>query len=140
MRTQSPAGCARGCASTPAAAACTRASARCRIIPTCTRTETSAASAAAVLWVRRAGTGHELRELRRGARLAPRILASGATVRAAFVPTQAGPLAGDEERARIVVGAGATLIVEPVAATLALPGPERTTLTVDVTVEAGGRL
>jgi urease accessory protein len=90
--------------------------------------------------VRRAGRGHELRELRRGARLAPRILARGATVRAAFVPTQAGPLAGDEERARIVVGPGATLVVEPVAATLALPGPERTTLTLDITVEAGGRL
>jgi urease accessory protein len=106
------------------------------MIPTCTRTETSAA----VLDVRRAGSGHELRELRRGARLAPRILAGGATVRAAFVPTQAGPLAGDEERARIVVGAGATLVVEPVAATLALPGPERTALTLDITVEAGGRL
>jgi urease accessory protein len=90
--------------------------------------------------VHRSGRGHELRQLRRGPRLAPRILATGATVRAAFVPTQAGPLAGDEERARIVVGAGATLVVEPVAATLALPGAERTALTLDVTVEAGGRL
>jgi len=61
-------------------------------------------------------------------------------VRAAFVPTQAGPLAGDEDRVRIVVRAGATLIVEPVAATLALPGAARTLLSLEVTVEAGGRL
>jgi urease accessory protein len=61
-------------------------------------------------------------------------------VRAAFVPTQAGPLAGDADRARIVVGAGATLVVEPVAATLALPGAARTLLALDVTVRAGGRL
>ena len=61
-------------------------------------------------------------------------------VHAAFVPTQAGPLAGDEDIVRIVVGAGATLVVEPVAATLALPGAERTLLALEVTVEAGGRL
>ena len=61
-------------------------------------------------------------------------------MRAAFVPTQAGPLAGDRDSARIVVGAGATLIVEPVAATLALPGAARTVLGLDVTVRAGGRL
>jgi urease accessory protein len=61
-------------------------------------------------------------------------------VHAAFVPTQAGPLAGDHDRVRIVVGAGATLIVEPVAATLALPGAARTLLTLDITVQAGGRL
>jgi urease accessory protein len=103
-------------------------------------TSTPAETSAAVLSVRRTQDGHELRELRRGARLAPRILAAGATVRAAFVPTQAGPLAGDEDRARIVVGAGAVLVVEPVAATLALPGPEQIVLTLDVTVEAGGRL
>lgn len=59
---------------------------------------------------------------------------------AAFVPTQAGPLAGDEDRARIVVGAGATLVVEPVAATLALPGASWTLLVLDITVHAGGRL
>jgi urease accessory protein len=41
---------------------------------------------------------------------------------------------------RIAVGAGATLIVDPVAATLALPGPARTLLTLDVTVAEGGRL
>ena len=61
-------------------------------------------------------------------------------MRAAFVPTQAGPLAGDRDSARIVVGAGATLVVEPVAATLALPGAARTFLRLDVTVRAGGRL
>jgi urease accessory protein len=90
--------------------------------------------------VRRTGDGHELRELRRGARLAPRVLATGAVVRAAFVPTQAGPLAGDEDDVRIVVGAGATLVIEPVAATLALPGAERIVLALAVAVEAGGRL
>jgi urease accessory protein len=61
-------------------------------------------------------------------------------VRAAFVPTQAGPLAGDRDSTRILVGAGATLIVEPVAATLALPGAARTMLRLDVTVREGGRL
>jgi urease accessory protein len=67
------------------------------------------------------------------------VLARGRVVRAALVPTQAGPLAGDEDRVRIVVGAGATLIVEPVAATLALPGAAGIVLSLDVTVEAGGR-
>jgi urease accessory protein len=56
------------------------------------------------------------------------------------VPTQAGPLAGDRDSARIVVGAGAVLALEPVAATLALPGEARTVLRLDVTVHAGGRL
>jgi urease accessory protein len=80
-------------------------------------------------------------DLRRGPRLAPRVLGRDAgAVRAAFVPTQAGPLAGDRDRTRIVVGAGATLIVEPVAATLALPGSARTLLALEITVEAGGRL
>ncbi len=79
-------------------------------------------------------------ELRRGERLAPRILERGAVVRAAFVPTQAGPLAGDRDSARIVLGAGAVLAIEPVAATLALPGAARTVLRLDVTVCAGGRL
>ncbi len=56
------------------------------------------------------------------------------------MPTQAGPLAGDRDVARIVVGAGATLVIEPVAATLALPGAPRTVLRLDATVLAGGRL
>jgi urease accessory protein len=92
---------------------------------------------------RAAGGGHVVSELRRGARLAPRILDRGAgagAVRAAFVPTQAGPLAGDHDSARIVVGPGATLVVEPVAATLALPGAARIVLALDVTVREGGRL
>lgn len=88
------------------------------------------------------GAGGAAVELRRGARLAPRIMHRSAdgVVHAAFVPTQAGPLAGDEDRARIVVGAGATLIVEPVAATLALPGAARTLLALDIAVRSGGRL
>jgi len=79
--------------------------------------------------------------LRRGPRLAPRILGRElGAVRAAFVPTQAGPLAGDHDRVRIVVRSGAVLIVEPVAATLALPGAARTLLELDAVVEPGGRL
>jgi urease accessory protein len=95
-----------------------------------------------VLAIERAGAGgHAICELRRGARLAPRILARGAgAVRAAFVPMQAGPLAGDHDSARIVVGPGATLVVEPVAATLALPGAARTALALHVIVCEGGRL
>jgi urease accessory protein len=95
----------------------------------------------AVLAIERTATGHAIAELRRGARLAPRILDRGTdAVRAAFVPTQAGPLAGDRDSTRIVVGSDATLIVEPVAATLALPGAPRTVLRLDATVRAGGRL
>lgn len=79
-------------------------------------------------------------DLRRGTRIAPRILQRGVAVHAAFVPTQAGPLAGDHDAARITVGAGATLVVEPVAATLALPGPARTSLELDITVRTDGSL
>jgi urease accessory protein len=61
-------------------------------------------------------------------------------VRAALVPTQAGPLAGDHDAVRLLVGAGVTLLVEPIAATLALPGPTRTVLELDAAVGAGGRL
>lgn len=95
-----------------------------------------------MLIVRRAGDGrHEVARLRRGARIAPRVLHRGdAVVRAAFVPTQAGPLAGDDDRVRVVVGAGAALVVEPVAATLALPGRARTELHLEIVVETGGRL
>lgn len=104
------------------------------VTATPTRTE-----AAALLEV---GAGGAVVELRRGARLAPRVLhrSGDGVVHAAFVPTQAGPLAGDEDRVRIVVGAGATLIVEPVAATLALPGAAWTLLALDVTVRTVGRL
>ncbi|MEY2516742.1 MAG: urease accessory protein [bacterium] len=117
------------------------------LTPTRTPTaERAGAAAVAVLAIERAaGGGHAITELRRGTRVAPRILdrgvtGPGAAVRAAFVPTQAGPLSGDRDSTRIVVGAGATLIVEPVAATLALPGAARTVLTLDITVRQGGRL
>ena len=73
--------------------------------------------------------------LRRGPRLAPRIVAPG---RVAIVPTQAGPLDGDHDVVRLHVGAGATLVTVPIAATLALPGAS--TLELHATVEAGGRL
>jgi urease accessory protein len=73
--------------------------------------------------------------LRRGARLAPRVIAPG---RAVLVPTQAGPLDGDHDLIRLHVGPGATLVMEPIAATLALPGRSR--LELHATVEAGGRL
>jgi urease accessory protein len=73
--------------------------------------------------------------LRRGNRLAPRILGPG---KVAFVPTQAGPLDGDHDVVRLHVGPGATLVTVPIAATLALPGRSR--LELHATVEAGGRL
>ena len=73
--------------------------------------------------------------LRRGARLAPRVIGPG---RVAIVPTQAGPLDGDHDVVRLHVGAGATLVTVPIAATLALPGRSR--LELHATVEAGGRL
>ncbi|MFP5361906.1 MAG: urease accessory protein UreD [Thermoleophilia bacterium] len=79
--------------------------------------------------------------MRRGERLAPRVLDVGrGAVHACVLPTQAGPLAGDHDRLRIVVGAGATLVVRPVAATVALPGPRRTRLELDVCVGRDGRL
>lgn len=71
--------------------------------------------------------------LRAGARLAPRILARGPVVRAALVPTQAGPLDGDHDRVRLHVGPGAALQLVPIAATLALPGSSR--LELHATVE-----
>lgn len=72
--------------------------------------------------------------------MAPCILRRGATVHATFVPTQAGPLAGDHDAVRINVGPAATLAIEPVAATLALPGPARTSLELEITVQPGGHL
>jgi urease accessory protein len=95
----------------------------------------------ALLTVERTQRGHAVTRLRRGARLAPRILATNGTgARACLVPTQAGPLAGDHDGVRIAVGPGATLIVGPVAATLALPGTRRTRIELDIAVAAGGRL
>ena len=61
-------------------------------------------------------------------------------VQACVLPTQAGPLAGDHDRLRIVVGAGATLVMRPVAATVALPGARRTRLDLAVDIGPGGRL
>ena len=79
--------------------------------------------------------------LRRGSRLAPRVLAADSTgVHACLVPTQAGPLAGDHDRVTIRVGAGATLIVEPIGAACALAGSARTLLELDVELGAGARL
>src|SRR4051794_11236560 len=74
--------------------------------------------------------------LRRGERIAPRVLAPG---RITLLPAQAGPLAGDHDRVEIVVESG-TLQVEPIAASIALPGAERTVLELDVTVGPGARL
>jgi urease accessory protein len=81
--------------------------------------------------------GGRIAELRRGPRLAFRVLSTD-PVRAALVPVQAGPLAGDHDIVRIRVGAGETLILEPIAATLALPGPARTRL--ELHAEVAGRL
>ena len=59
--------------------------------------------------------------------------------RITLLRSQAGPLAGDHDRVEIVVESG-TLEIEPVAATVALPGPEQTLLELDVTVGDGARL
>jgi urease accessory protein len=75
-------------------------------------------------------TEHGLRELRPGERVVPRVLAPG---RITLLRSQAGPLAGDHDRIEIVVESG-TLRVEPVAATVALPGRQRTVLELDITV------
>ena len=77
-----------------------------------------------------------VRELRRGARIAPRVLGPG---RLTLLRTQAGPLAGDHDRVEVRVESG-TVMIEPVAATVALPGRERTVLELDVEVADGARL
>lgn len=59
--------------------------------------------------------------------------------RITLLRSQAGPLAGDHDRVEIVVESG-TLTVEPIAASVALPGPEPTLLELDVTVGAGAHL
>jgi urease accessory protein len=87
--------------------------------------------------VERSGERQVVAELLRGRRIAPRMLAPD---RVAFVPLEAGPLAGDHDAVRLRVGAGARLSVEPIAATLALPGPGRTRLELDVEVGEGARL
>jgi urease accessory protein len=114
-------------------ATCTRARRGRPITTTTTRTDASRSTGhePAVLEVDADG----IRRLRRGARLAPRVIAPG---RAVLVPTQAGPLDGDHDRVHLHVGPGATLVMEPIAATLALPGRSR--LELHATIEAGGRL
>jgi urease accessory protein len=81
--------------------------------------------------------GGGVRRLRPGTRLSPRVLGRGPVVRAALVPMQAGPLDGDHDAVRLHVGPGATLVMVPIAATLALPGASR--LELEATVEPGGR-
>jgi urease accessory protein len=98
------------------------------------RTSIDAAQRDAALVVERAGVA----ELRRGPRIAIRVLSAGPHFRAALVPTQAGPLAGDHDVVRLRVGEGATLELVPVAATLALPGAARTRL--ELHAEVAGRL
>lgn len=96
---------------------------------------------AALLSVSRREGGHAVGRLARGDRLAPRVLDVGVdVVHACVVPTQAGPLAGDHDRVRILVGRGSTLVVGPVSATVALPGEALTRLELDVEVGLGGRL
>jgi urease accessory protein len=80
--------------------------------------------------------GRGWRELRRGERVAPRVLGPG---RLTLLRSQAGPLAGDHDRVEIVVESG-TLAIEPIAATVALPGQARTVLELDVTVGDGAHL
>ena len=81
-------------------------------------------------------TSDGVRELRRGARIVPRVLGPG---RITLLRSQAGPLAGDQDRVEIVVESG-SLWVEPIAASIALPGPEKTYLELDVTVGPNARL
>jgi urease accessory protein len=76
--------------------------------------------------------------LRPSARISPRILTRGPVVCAALVPIQAGPLDGDHDRLVLHVGRDATLILVPIAATVALPGASRIEL--EATVAPGGRL
>jgi urease accessory protein len=95
-------------------ATCTRAPREHRITTTITPTE----AIVAVEHGRVTG-------LRRSARLSPQILSRGPVVRVALVPTQAGPLDGDHDRVRLHVGAETTLVMVPIAATVALPGASR---------------
>ena len=95
----------------------------------------------ALLCVERHAGGHAVTELRRGTRLAPRVLSRDShAVRACLLATQAGPLAGDHDRAAIVVGAGATLVVTSVGAAHVLPGRAPTLLELDIDLGAGSRI
>lgn len=72
-----------------------------------------------------------------GERVAPRVLGPG---RLTLLRSQAGPLAGDHDRVEIRVEDGSALRIEPVAATVALPGPARTELELVIEVSDGGTL
>jgi len=99
------------------------------------------ADGGALLCVRRADGRHVVERLRRGERLAPRVLDAGSeAVQACVVPTQAGPLSGDHDRLRIVVGADATLVMRAITATVALPGAACTRLELEIEVGPRGRL
>lgn len=114
-------------------------------MPTSPITITTAATltepSSALLCVERTAGGHCVTELRRGTRLAPRVLSKdGRAVRVCLVATQAGPLAGDHDRVTIDVGAGATLLVSPVGAAHALPGRAPTLLELDIELGASSRI
>jgi len=78
--------------------------------------------------------------LRRGERLAPRVLdAGGGAVEACVLPTQGGPLAGDHDRLLIVLGADverSTTLILACGAVAAL----RATVILGRAGELGGRL
>ena len=78
-----------------------------------------------------------LTELYGEAPLLPRLTGPGEVH---LVGGAAGPLGGDELSLEVAVCAGASLTVRSVAATVALPGPGWSRLSVSVRVEAGGRL
>jgi len=85
-----------------------------------------------------------LRELRGEAPLLPRVtgVRGGPVAEVHVVGGAAGPLGGDELLFDIEVGAGASLVLRTVAATIALPGPhgEPSSTTIRASVAAGGRL
>lgn len=82
-----------------------------------------------------------VRRLRAGARIVPRVVRQDAEeVHVALISARAGPLAGDRDALRLVVGPGASLVVTPVAGTVALPGHEAIVLETEAVVGARGRL
>lgn len=67
---------------------------------------------------------------------------SGGTQRLSMLGSAAGPVGGDELTMEVRVGAGASLCVEAIAATMVFPTPRGTTSTqrLDIVVEAAGHL
>src|ERR1700741_4238041 len=124
-RRRSPVGWPRSSTRSASTATCTRAPPVPPTTTTLTRIDAAGAIAPPDRAMRAApgGGGDRVAELavgpgvvlglRRGARIAPRVLATGAVVRAALVPTQAGPLAGDHDRVRVRVEAGGELASVP---------------------------